>query len=263
MRSSSSPWFVVGSERRNPVARLFCFPYAGGSAQIFQDWHLYLPNDVEVVGVQYPGRGSRVAEPAISSCDEMIERLLGEFEPWLDVPYMFFGHSNGALISFELARTLHRCGIDRQIHHFISAKRALHLDPRRIRLHDLPNDDFLREVERLGGTPPELLRDAGFLEVLLPILRADFSLSETYVRKDLLPLRMNATLLYGSKDADIPEYDVLRWRELMSGSIDYWSFDGGHFFINTHKRQVLEFMRAKMEEILRRRAVRSVASRSG
>lgn len=260
MRNNSSPWFVIGSPRRNPVARLFCFPYAGGGAQIFQDWHRFLPYEVEVIGVQYPGRGARLAEPAITSCDQMVERLRVEIEPWLDAPFMLFGHSNGALVSFELARALHASGNENQIHHFISAKRAIHLDSRRSQLHDLPDDAFLDEVERLGGTPAELLRDRGFIDVLLPILRADFSLSETYVRRDMSHLRMDVTLLYGSRDADIPEYDVLRWAELVRGSIDYRSFDGGHFFINTHKRQVLDFMRAKMETIIRRSAVRPAAS---
>jgi medium-chain acyl-[acyl-carrier-protein] hydrolase len=259
MRSSPSPWFVVGSPRPDPVARLFCFPYAGGSAQIFQDWHHYLPYEVEVVGVQYPGRGARVAERAITSCDQMIETLLVEFEPWLDVPYMFFGHSNGALVSFELARALQDSGSYLHIHQFISAKRAIHLDPRRKQLHDLPRDAFLREVERLGGTPAELLADPEFMEILLPILRADFSLSETYVRRDASPLKVDATILYGSRDVDIPEYDALRWAELVRGNIDHRSFDGGHFFINTHKRQVLEFMRAKMKAIMRQRVARPLA----
>jgi pyochelin biosynthesis protein PchC len=260
MRGNPSPWFVVDSPRPDPVARLFCFPYAGGSAQIFQDWHRYLPYEVEVVGMQYPGRGTRVVEPAITSCDQMVETLLVEFEPWLDVPYMFFGHSNGALVSFELARALQDFGSNLHIHHFISGKRAIHLESRRNQLHDLPRDAFLREVERLGGTPAEVLADPEFLEILLPILRADFSLSETYVRRDASPLKSNATLLYGSRDVDIPEYDVFRWAELVRGNIDYRCFDGGHFFINTHKRQVLDFMRAKMEATMRQRKGRPFAS---
>src|SRR5262249_12373891 len=151
------PWFHV--QHRNPSAalRLFCFPYAGGDIGIYRDWFKDLPASVEVVAVQYPGRGIRFGEALISSCGGMVSALSQYRVHFLDKPFAFFGHSSGALVSFELARELQRKGGAGQVHHFISGRRALHLPRPGVVLHSLPDDEFVAELVRFGGTSSELL----------------------------------------------------------------------------------------------------------
>ena len=153
-----NPWFYIRKPAPHAVIRLFCFPYAGGSAQIFGDWCNSLPDSVEVVAVQYPGRGSRFFEPLIGTCKGMVEALIPNILPALDRPFVFFGHSNGGLVSFELARALQqkKC-VGQQIHHFISAKRAIHLGQTHNPMHTMGKEAFLKAIEDLGGTPPEIL----------------------------------------------------------------------------------------------------------
>ena len=246
----SNPWFHIKKPQPNAKIRLFCFPYAGGSAQIYADWHEYLPQSVEVVAVQYPGRGSRFVDPLIGSCNDMVKALLPEIAPHLNKPFVFFGHSNGGLVSFELAREAQRRGLSGQLHHFLSAKRAINLPPTKAPMHSLPEKEFIEELEHLGGTPPEILEQRELMELFLPILRADFAISETFTYRDDVKLKCEATLYYGEQDVDVPEEDVMAWTNLIDAPITSHKFDGGHFFINSEKDKLLDLVNHKLVQIM-------------
>src|SRR5580693_7148326 len=104
----NSSWFVRKSQGREIRLRLFCFPYAGGSAAVYREWARYLPSPVEVVPIEYPGRGGRLSEPAFKVLPELLEALHPEIVPLLDIPFAFFGHSMGASVAFELSRILRK-----------------------------------------------------------------------------------------------------------------------------------------------------------
>lgn len=250
----NDPWFQVKAS--NPMAsmRLFCFPYAGGSAGIYLDWSDYLPRDIEVIALQYPGRGSRFAEPLISNFDEMISQLKMHIRPLLDKPFAFFGHSNGGLISFELARALQAEGKGRQIHHFISGRWPIHL-PRKSSVelsHKLSDEEFMRKLKNLGGMPKELLESKELMDIFLPILRADFSLNETFVYHAGENLRSDATVFYGISDVGFSKDDLGRWTDLIDGEIDHVGYDGDHFFIHSHKKELLKIMNMRLVSLLGR-----------
>lgn len=243
-------WFHIKKPAPNAMIRLFCFPYAGGSAQIYSDWYEYLPSTIEVIAIQYPGRGSRFVDPLIGSCEAMVAAILPHISPALTKPFVFFGHSNGGLVSFELARALQRQGVKQQLHHFISAKRAVHLPKVIEPMHNLPEKEFKRRLEELGGTPPEILAQQELMSLFIPILRSDFSLSETYQYQQTDKLACDTTLLYGLQDKDIPEKDVLAWQELVSKPIEAYPFVGDHFFINSVKTQVLALLKQKLNHMI-------------
>lgn len=245
-----NPWFHIKKPAPNAKIRLFCFPYAGGSAQVYQQWCDNLPTGVEVIGVQYPGRNSRFADPLIGRCDEMVSAIMTNIRLSLDKPFVFFGHSNGALISFELARALKQAGVDRQLHHFISAKRAIHLPYNRRKMHDLPHDEFVSELETLGGTPPEVLANRELMELFLPVLRNDFGIGETFSYQGEHKLACQATLLYGEQDDDVPEVDVLRWQELIEQPVVTRKFSGDHFFINSQQDELLRYLNERLSDML-------------
>lgn len=254
-----NPWFHIKKPAPNAKVRLFCFPYAGGSAQVFQSWHESLPADIEVIGVQYPGRNSRFADPLISSCQAMVEALLPNILPTLNKPFVFFGHSNGGMMSFELARALQRKGVNKQLHHFISAKRAIHLPSTGKITHNLPDKEFLSEIEDLGGTPPEILANRELMELFMPVLRSDFSVSETFKYEGEDKLNTNATLLYGEQDDGVPVEDVMRWQELIEKPADSVKFSGGHFFINSQSEQLLSLLNTRLNGILQSNELAAMA----
>lgn len=246
----NNPWFHVPRPAPKARLRLFCFPYAGGSASIYHEWAELLPADIELLALQYPGRASRFTEPLLHDCDALVAALLPQIRPFVAKPFAFFGHSNGSLVSFELARALQRAGNGNQVHHFISGKRAIHLPRTRRITYNLPDAEFRRELEDLGGTPQELLAQRELMDLYLPVLRADFALSETYVYREGRTLACNATLLHGHDDVDVPEADVLRWRELIGGHVDHYGIAGNHFFINTQRRKVVDIVATRLARVI-------------
>src|SRR6186997_2012600 len=101
-----SPWWSRPEPAASFRRRLFCFPFAGGGAATFRAWRSALAQDVEVVGVQLPGREGRFREPAFQEMTPLVEQLAVAIGSLFDRPVTFFGHSAGALVAFELARTL-------------------------------------------------------------------------------------------------------------------------------------------------------------
>src|SRR5687767_7376567 len=105
MRKRDS-WVVIPKPNSRAKLRLFCFPYAGGAAYIYRSWGDTLPSLVEVCAVQLPGRGTRMSEKPLSDLSQVVAEAARGLQNYFDRPFAFFGHSMGALISFELARQL-------------------------------------------------------------------------------------------------------------------------------------------------------------
>src|SRR5690349_11863534 len=139
--SNGSPW--VTRTKAHPQRRLFCFPYAGGGASIYRQWASLLPADIEVCALQLPGRENRILEPLFTQLEPLVRTLADVLQPYLDVPFSFFGHSMGALISFELARYLRRHHLPQPRRLLLSAHRAPQLPYRGPRLHTMPHDEFI------------------------------------------------------------------------------------------------------------------------
>ncbi len=243
-----SKWFV--RHRCEPTARLrlFCFPYAGGAAGVFAGWEQDLPASVDVFALQAPGRAARWNEAPVASLGEMVATLAAEIEPFLDRAYVLVGHSNGALIAFELARELRKRGLPGPRHVVLAAKRAPHLPEREPVLYDLPYAQFVQRLRELRATPPEVLDNDELMEILEPMLRADFAQSDTYVFEPGAPLGVQVTLFGGREDENVPREELLAWRELFEGAVELVEFDGDHFFIHQERARVLTQVRAILEQ---------------
>nr|QEO73761.1 thioesterase [uncultured bacterium] len=249
----NSPW--VKSPRPNPAARrrLFCFPHAGGGALTYRTWPEALPAEVEVRPIHLPGRESRIGEPAFDNLGALVDALVPELLPLLDRPFAFFGHSMGAMIGFEVARRLRakRLAGPRQM--FVSGRRAPQLPAKdERRTFDLPKDEFVEELGRLNGTPREVLEHPELLELILPILRADFSVCQTYSYVPGEPLDIPITVLGGSEDSDVSRAGLEAWREQTSGAFKLHMLPGDHFFINSARARVCHLVGGELNDLLRR-----------
>jgi medium-chain acyl-[acyl-carrier-protein] hydrolase len=224
-----NPWIRCFNPNPSAPLRLFCFPYAGSSAAVFRTWGL---PGVEVYGVQLPGRGDRFSEPPLTHMTPLIDTLSPQLLPYLDRPYAFFGHSMGALISFELARHFS------PQHLFVSGRRSPQLDNPQ-RFHTLPDDEFLSELRTLNGTPPQVLENAEWMALFLPILRADFAVCETYQYQAAAQLRCPIAAFGGINDSTEPPQLLEGWRSQTQGDFALHLLPGDHFFLQIQQPEIL------------------------
>lgn len=219
----------------NPQSRmrLFCFPYAGSTAAIFRSWPQYLPSEIELCAVQYPGRGSRLAEPLGEGVVEVMNEIYQDLQPFLTKPFAFFGHSMGALVSYEFARRLQDEQQQGPFQVFVSGCSAPHVRMFDEITYNLPEPEFLAELRRLQGTPEEVLDNAELMQLMMPIIRADFKASQTYEYVPGPPLECPIRAFGGLKDEMVPREEVEAWSEHTAGSFRAQMLPGDHFFLNT------------------------------
>lgn len=241
-KRTSNPWLVI--QRPNPRAtlRLFCFPYAGGSTLIYRAWANSLPAHVEVCGIQLPGRGSRMHEQPFFDLAELVETLAPVLAPHFDKPFAFFGHSMGAAISFEMARLLSREGKEGPRHLFVSGRRAPQFPETDRPTYNLPEPEFIEELQRLNGTPRELLENPELMQLMLPLLRADFTLCQTYKLKEAPPLACPITACGGLADKCVTREPLEGWRQHTSASFALRMLPGDHFFLHTDQSTLLRVL---------------------
>jgi len=216
-----------------PSIRLFCFPYAGGSARMFREWPEWCEPEVEVVAVELPGRGFHSRTPAVEQMETMVERLLLALDPLLDTPFALFGHSMGALIAFELSRALKQNGRPDPLHLFVSGMRAPHLRGE-YQIHSLPDRELIEALRALNGTSSEVIGDQSLLEIFLPLLRSDLRLAETYRYTPGPPVQHPITVFSGTEDITAPLERQQEWQRHTAGGCTVRVLEGDHFFIQQH-----------------------------
>jgi surfactin synthase thioesterase subunit len=226
--------------------RLFCLPYAGGGASIYRTWLAKLQPAIEVRPLQPPGRENRWREPAYCRLDDLVQCLMSDLRTSVRAPYAMFGHSLGALVSFELARALRREGFAEPDHLFISAYRAPHLPDNKEHIHMLPNDRLIERIRALGGTPKEVLENEDLLRIVLPTVRADAEVAETYAYHPEPPFSCAIVALGGIRDHGITSRDLEAWREHTTGRFSLRMFAGDHFFIQREESALLAMLRAEL-----------------
>lgn len=246
----ASRWFSVLNERRNASVRMFCFPYAGGGANLYRPWQRDLHADVEVVAVQPPGRGTRMQEPPIRSVQAMVDAIVPDIIPLMDRPCIFFGYSMGGAIAFEVGRALQRMGRSRLELFIAAARRGPTRLPLRPPIHDLPQDEFIERLRTYGATPTEVLENADLLSFILPTIRADFSLSETYRYEDNGLLRCRSLVLGSKSDPYVPWDDLLAWQEAIADECSVREIGEGHFFIHSHADSLAAEVRSAIDALL-------------
>ncbi|CAM03544.1 thioesterase II family protein [Saccharopolyspora erythraea] len=220
--------------------RLFCFPHAGGGMAAFRPWVGALGPEIEVVPVPLPGREARIGEPAHTRMEALAEQVTRELAPSLDRPHACFGHSMGAGLAWEVARRTGPLGV------VASARRGPHLPTRRRRLSELPDELFLAELGRLGGTPREVLDNPELVELLLPTLRADFTLSESFTAPAGRRLHCPVVAMAGEDDHEVDRDELAAWERSTTGAFRSHRFPGGHFYLAEANPEVLSVVRAEV-----------------
>lgn len=241
---SSSPWLIppVPAVRSR---QLYCFPYAGGSASSFANWQKHLGALADVYGVQLPGRGTRFSEPPLVSMDHVVTPLAECIAQDVRGPFFFFGHSLGALVAFEVSRKLQAWGLPPE-KLFVSGCNSpplFNLDRGTMALDDHSLTIWLRKN---NGTPTDVLENREFMELLIPLIRADLHMARSYTYRPGPALQCPIIVLNGTGDFQVSPDKTNRWAEETASPCRTHSFEGDHFFINTQLDAVIACLKREM-----------------
>jgi medium-chain acyl-[acyl-carrier-protein] hydrolase len=238
-------WFPLLRSKTGAKMNLFCLPPSGGGARLFRRWTELLPNDIDVYAIQLPGREGRVVEKPFNRMKELVPAVMSAILPHTKLPFAIFGHSMGGLVAFELARALRRASAPEPIHVFASAARAPHipdLDPH----HLLPDDLLLAELRKMKGFPPEVLNSRELMEMLLPTVRADAAITETYQYEEEAQLTCALTILEGSTDDQVTHEEIAAWSGYTTGAFSHVVIRGGHDFLQSAPASVVQTISSEL-----------------
>jgi medium-chain acyl-[acyl-carrier-protein] hydrolase len=245
-----TPWLTNSKLNARAKLRLFCFPYAGGSSLIFRNWQGNLPPAVEVCPVQLPGRGNRLREPVFTQAQPLVRALAEGLLPHVDVPFAFFGHSMGAMLSFELARHLRREHNVEPRHLFVSGRRAPQVPSFEAPTYDLPTAEFIEALRHLNGTPPEVLSQSELMQKMIPLLRGDFEVCDTYSYTPEPPLSCPITVFGGLQDTGVKREHLDAWREQTGAAFFLRMLPGDHFFLNKEQAVLLRLLAKELYPVI-------------
>lgn len=228
--------------RHNPAAGppMLCFSYAGGSTAVFRGWEDRLP--VNVRPIVLPGHDGRINEPAHTRLTTLVAELAEHIGSQVTPDTMIFGHSMGALLAFEFTRELRRRQMSQPAKLLLSAFRAPQLKNPEKPIYRWP-DEVLTAVLRKEGIPSATLANTQIMEALLPTLRADLEVCDTYEFVDEAPLAIPFAIYGGAEDARVTAADLKGWDQHTSRGASLMMIDGPHFFIHSSRDEFLAAVR--------------------
>ncbi len=239
--SVQSKWIVQPKPNGNAKLRLFCFPYAGSSAVVTYKYFVdNLPEFVEVCPVELPGRGTRMGEKLIDNIEEILARITENIGSYLDKPFVFFGHSMGALISYELTKKVKDKYNACPQKLYISAHKAPFLERGGPIMHKLERESFVNELKKMNGIANELLEHTELMDLMIPIIKNDYAVCENYTYQGKEKINVPITAFGGRYDKDIHENDLIKWAEVTNHDFNHYLIEGGHFFITKEKENFIK-----------------------
>lgn len=239
-------WFVPFGKGRvdNSRLTLYCFPYAGGAESCYNGLFQRLDNSFCLKMATLPGRGARIAEPPVEDLKSIISFMADELLTHSEIPYAFFGHSMGGMLSYELAIELRKREMSLPMALFLSGARPPHRfgEPDSNHSHKLPREDFIEHIRRIGGTPKEWFSCQELIDLTLPALRSDFCVCETYTHIPRARLKAPIFALGGERDTSVAPSCMHTWKDYTEAGFSLSLFDGEHFFIHDHWNSIAQII---------------------
>lgn len=242
----SNKWLVPLTNYEHSRIRLFCIPYAGGGASVFRNWKHFLSKEIEAIAIQLPGRETRFSEPPISDFKQLIVQIIANIQPHLSEPFAIYGHSLGAAIAFELTHELERLGFNPD-YVFLSGRQSPELASLRTPIAHLPDNEFLNQLMNYNGTPQEIFENKELIEMLLPMLRADFFLAESYQNDHNKKIKADLSALGSYNDPWLTPKSLEGWRNKTAGKFASSWFKGDHLYLNQDTESLVRYIQATLK----------------
>jgi surfactin synthase thioesterase subunit len=226
---------------------LFCLPFAGGNKYSYRAYEKKAPPFLKILPIEYPGRGSRSGEPLLRNIDLVVEDIYKNLRArFNEKPYALYGHSMGALAAYLLAVKIVANGHVPPCHVFVTGTTGPRAVSRqRKQTYLLGREEFMKEVTDMDGIPEELLMHKELLDYIEPILRADFTATDTYKYREAPPLDIPITVITGTEE-DMTEEDIQTWKEEATQPVDFIQMTGKHFFISKHVDEIIKIITNKV-----------------
>lgn len=217
--------------------RLVCFPWCGAGASVYRRLALSMPERIELLAVQLPGREERFSERRLVRMQEVIDHVMSDIVALQDRPLVLFGHSMGGLVAYEMALALrNRTGREPDMlivsGHGAPRSRGA-TDPS---WHNASDEQFIANICQLGGTPTDILDDRDMMQTLIPVMRADYEVLDTYEQHSAAPMACPLIACAGDEDRAVTRESMSAWRQYAGGSYRNHWFTGGHFYLHTRPR---------------------------
>ncbi|AXG72408.1 linear gramicidin dehydrogenase LgrE [Kordia sp. SMS9] len=223
--------------------KLFCLPFAGGAANMYDQWNTKLAKHIEVCPIHLAGRGNRFTEKPYSNLEEAVNDIFDIVKDDLsESDYAIFGHSMGALLAYELVQKIRKHGRNAPVHVFFSGRKPVHIPKTENFYRDMTALEFQEAVLSLGVTPPEIFKNPELKAIFGPLLLSDFTIAETFVdRPEILPLSCNITALIG-QDEEITKEEGAQWKFHTTEQCAVHYMEGGHFFLLDNPQAVIDII---------------------
>lgn len=230
--------------------KLYCIPFAGGSAMAYCKWKKNLDDRIKVCPVELTGRGRRMNSPLYGNFHEAVNDIYNMIHNDLDAkPYAIFGHSMGSLLAFELYHKIMESNHTSAKHLFFSGRVPPNAKRCEDNTHSLPEQKFIQEVFKLGGMSEEFIHNRALLNVFLPIIRSDYKLVETYHYKERqIKIDCKMSVLTGKQDQLTNRANITEWRMQAAHECNFYEFEGGHFFIDSCQEDVTDIINKTLLE---------------
>jgi surfactin synthase thioesterase subunit len=224
-----SPWVTTWKPAPAARHRLLCFHHAGGSGAAFSHWPASFPS-LEVSAVTLPGRERRFTEPLLTDAATAGAQIALALARLGDRPWIFYGHSMGAIIAFETIREMRRRAQPLPRHLFVSGCGAPHIQDEGD-WHKAPEGQIIAQLREMGGMSDEILDHPELVELLMPVLRADAAMTELYAYAPAPPLEVPVTAFYATDDEIATAAAVRAWEQHTARSFVCHAVAGGHMFV--------------------------------
>ncbi|MEV6826014.1 alpha/beta fold hydrolase [Amycolatopsis sp. NPDC051102] len=248
-RDGRQKWIQYPKPNPDARLRLVCLTYSGGRASVFKGLAAGLPDDVEVCAIEFPGHGRRLGETPLTRLEPLVEQVTDVIGEWVRPPFVLLGYSVGALIGLEVAHELARRGLPGPAALFVAAARAPHRRSARPPLHELSRDELIAGLHQLAGVHNDLLDNEELADVMLPVIRADLGLDETYQARLGRLLGCPIAAFGGREDRSVPHADLLSWREHTTGGFSATTLPGAHFFLDSARQRFTEAVAAEIRRL--------------
>jgi medium-chain acyl-[acyl-carrier-protein] hydrolase len=246
----NNSWVITLKPNPQAKIKLYCFPYSGASASVFYPWIEILPPIFEVHALQLPGHSNRISEPLHTNIQQLIYEFSSVFQPEKNENYALFGHSLGSLICFEYLRFLRRGSFPMPKMLFVSGHGGPQIPDCNPQIHQLNDLDFHKKLREINGMTDDVLNNEELMELLTPIIRADFEICEKYIYKPEPPFDFPIIAFGGLEDPFVSKKDLEGWQEHTTQRFSVRLFPGDHFYLQKSRMLLLQVISRELSSFI-------------